>query len=244
MAGVSYHLLTVNKETGAFENLFSVTGKRVGNEIMKLGNFMILFPDAAQSFFEKDWTYYDFIDTMRHQEVSENIFEPEVVKSKLLATLDLLKTKDGFPMPHFNYFRLDDVMDIDAISVTLLGEELNKITVGGTYNPSESYNIQTYFDATNNYQRRGLEIYRDPPRVNAVDQEKNRQNSKLNLDVFPSKISILDCSQNARLGKEIKEVSLLLKTPLAYFEPEINNLVEICDLCIAHNLGLKTYVEY
>lgn len=242
--GVSYHIVPVNKETGKFENLFLITGKRINNEINKLGNVMIQFPERVLNYFEKDISYFDFIFSLKSQEISETTFEPEVVKQKLLQTIKTLETKDNFPINRYNYYRYEDEKDFTFLYVTLLGKELKKITLDDSFVDSEIYDINTSFDIFNNYNESGKQFYQWNKEVYVTDANNNRTTSSLNYDSFPSKIQIIKVERDYGFSKEIKEVSLILKKPFEHFEQELNDLIEICEECIKHNLGIKSYVSY
>jgi len=85
---VSYHLIPINKETGKFENLYVLCGSRHSNDISKLGDTLLTFTKETLQFFDVDQTYYDFIFSLRDQEVSTETYDPKVIKEKLLYTRD------------------------------------------------------------------------------------------------------------------------------------------------------------
>lgn len=243
--GVSYHLVPVNRKTEKFENIFKVFGKRINNEINILGNFLIQFPKRFLTFFGKDEEYFDFIFNLKKEEVSSLVYEPAELKSKLSEVMDTLKTKNNFPIKQFYGFNYEGLRDSSALYVNLKGEELNRIVQDGDFVNDDAFDISTIFDMYNGYNETGnRENNQNPPTVYIWDENKNRTTKELNLDVFPTKIKIIKCEQNYGLNQEIKEVHLILKTPYEYFEQELRNLSDLCEECMKHDLGIKSYVSY
>lgn len=243
--GVSYHLVPVEKETGQFKSMFSTFGRNITNEINILGSFLIQFSDRFLNYFEKDREYYDFVFSLSKHEISEDIFDPEIIKTKLIETRETLKIKNNFPINQFYGFKYDDNWESPGIYITLLGEELNKIIVDGEYQNDGLYDINTIFDIFNGYNELyQKEFYRYPPIVYINDNNNERTTKLLNLSAFPTKIRIEKSSYNFGLDRDLKDVSLILITPYEYFEKEIANLIDICEECTKHNLGIRSYVCY
>lgn len=242
---VSYHLVPVHKETGAFQSLYELTDKRMNNDYSKLANVTFEFQQQVLDFFEKEKTDYDFLFACLEQEVSEKTLVPSVLKNSLEEMLQILKTKTGFPIPAFYYFNYEDTRHFNFLYVTLLGSELNKIVVDKIYHASEAYAINTSFDMLNGYYRSGEEIKQwSSKEISIKDEAGNRSKGALDLSAFPSTIQIIKTERDYGFGKEIKKVDLILKSPFEHYEADLNSLIDLCQLCIEHDLGIKTYVDH
>ena len=237
---VSYHLIPINKETGKFENLYVLCGSRHSNDISKLGDTMLTFTKETLQFFDVDQTYYDFIFSLRDQEVSTETYDPKVIKEKLLYTRDTLKSESGFPIPAYNYFKYAEDQYITYLYATILGSELKSIVNHNNLEDDMEYNISIVIDIFSNYEKRYHKIEQFRTTLYVYDKNKERISSFFNYKAFPSKIKVIELENKP----DVKEIELVLKSPFEHFENELNNLIGLCDDCIKHNLGIKSHVSH
>lgn len=238
--GVSHHLSPVNLQTGKFQRESGITGTRLqfpSTDFSIFSLMMMLYPEKVLPYFGKDKEYYDFIFSFKEHEISEKIFDPSEIRAKLIEINNILRTKEDFPLGKYYYFVYGDAILNHYLYVTLTGRELNKIVEDKIYEAFESYDISTNFDEFS--QASKLQSKRT---VYVTDHSGKRTNSFLDLKAFPSTIAIIK-AQREDYG-EIKNIHLIFKEPFEHFEEELDRLIKVCDICIEHRLGLKSYVEY
>lgn len=238
---ISHHLTPVNLETGKFQRESEITGTRLqwpSTDFSTFSLMMTLYPEKVLPYFDKNNEYYDFIFSFKKYEVSEKIFDPSEIRTKLIEINNILKTKEGFPLGKYYYFAYEGVKLFNFLYVTLLGSELNKIVEDKIYEEFELYEISTTFDEFSQ-----ASMLQNKRTVYVTDKLRKRTNSILDFQAFPSTIEIYKVERNYGFGKEIKKVHLTIKEPVEHFQEEIDRLINVCAICIAHKLGLKSYVD-
>lgn len=241
---VSYHLIPVDKQTGATIQQDG-TMPKLKNDFSIFAALVIQYPDRFIGYFEKHELYFDFILCLRRLEKSTIIYQPNLLKSLFQELLGLLATKDGFPIPAFNYFRFEDTLDFKFLYANLQGSELNKIVEDKVYFKDSSFEIAASFDPWNNYTEtaQGGGFKQVNPIISIKTEEGNMFKSAMDLRAFPSELAINHASALMGIGKDAKQVSLVLKTPYEHLSPIFNDLIEVCDYCMERGYGLKSFIS-
>ncbi len=199
---------------------------------------MILYPEKILPYFEKNKEYYDFIFSFLEYEVSEKIFSPVEIRSKLVEIKNLLELKENFPLGKYYYFEFEDLKSNSFLYVTLKGSELNKIVENKIYNESILYDVNTNFDEHNQ-----ATLLRSNPTVSIKDENGQRTKSLLDFNAFPSTIHIEKVDRSHGFEKQSSKVNFVIKEPIEHFKEELDRLIKVCDICIDHSLGIKSYVD-
>ena len=134
-------------------------------------------------------------------------------------------------------------MESSHLYVNLKGHELNKIVEDKVYHNDSNFDINTSFDKWNNYSLVGEKFEQRDTVIYIKTKEGERFKSKLDLNSFPNEISINGTLSNINLSKEIKQISMVLKTPYEHLYPMFKNLIEVCNRCIDENYGLKSFIS-
>ncbi len=239
---VSYHLMPIDKKTESFVDLNSLKIK-LENDFSIFAELMINYPDKFNQYFAKHELYFDFIYSLRKSEISKITYQPENLKLLFIDLLEILKTKEGFPIKSFNYFNYEGLMESTYLYVYLDGNELNKFVEDKIYHNDSKFEINTSFDKWNNYSVIGGDFEQRNTIVYIKTEEGERFRSNLDLCAFPNVIKINGTQRNINLGKEINQVSLILKTPYEHLYPMFQNLIEVCNFCIDRNYGIKSFIS-
>lgn len=239
---VSYHLIPVDKNT---ESFVDTNGQSISlkNDFSLFAELMINFPDQFLPYFGKHELYFDFIFSLQKSEKSEITYQPENLKKLFTELLEILKTRDGFPIPSFKYFNFDDIMELTFLYAYIDGSELNKIVEEKSYSAALQYEISISFDKWNNYSMVKGIFEQGKTGVDVKSESGTRFTSYLDVNAFPGTIQVNGITRSIYLEKEVKQVSLVLKTPYEHLFPMFSNLIEVCDFCIERNYGLKSYVS-
>lgn len=240
---VSYHLIPVDKNTESFvdSNGHSMSLK---NDFSLFAELMINFPDQFLPYFGKHELYFDFIFSLQKSEKSEITYQPENLKKLFTELLEILKTRNGFPIPSFNYFNFEDIMELTFLYAYIDGSELNKIVEEKSYSAALQYEISISFDKWNNYSIVKRNFEQGKTGISIESESGARFSSYLDVNFFPGVIRVNGTTNSINLGKEISEVSFVLKTPYEHLYPMFHNLIEVCDFCIERNYGIKSFVSY
>ena len=99
--------------------------------------------------------FFDFIFSLTQSEISIITYQPEHLKALFIELLNILKTKEGFPIPRYNYFRYEGQMESTYLYVNVNGTELNKIVEDKNYSSHSNYDINASFDKWNNFSESG-----------------------------------------------------------------------------------------
>ncbi len=239
---VTYHLVPVDKTTNTFVDFHSL-GKNIPNDFSLFAELMFNHSDRFLHYFDKHELVFDFIYSLNESEISKITYEPESLKAIFLDLLEMLKTKEGFPINSFNYFGYEDVLETTFLHVNLKGSELNKIITGMDFHKDSDFDIRTSFDKWNNYSESNGVFEQKKAIVYIATPEGDRYHADLNYDAFPGILTINKTLNNINLGKAITQIQLIHKTPYEHLQPLFTNLIGICDLCIEHNFGIKSFVE-
>lgn len=180
---------------------------------------------------------------LNKSEISKIIYLPENLKSLFVELLEILKTKEGFPIKGFNYFNYDGLMESTFLYVNLKGGELNKIVEDKIYFKDADFDVNTSFDKWNNCFEYAGSLKQKQTTVYIKTEEGERFRSNLDLNSFPITLNVNRTLSNIRLGKEINKVDLIVKTPYEHLLPMFENLIAICGFCIEKNYGIKSFVE-
>lgn len=240
---VSYHLIPVDKKTGATIHLDGAMPK-LKNDFSIFANLVNQYPERFIGYFDKHELYFDFILCLRRLEKSTIIYQPNLLKSLCQELLGILATKEGFPIPAFNCFRFVGTKDFTYLYANLQGIELNKIVEDKVYFKDSSFEIAASFDIFNNYTEtaQGGDFKQVHPIISIKTEEGNRFKSAMDLRAFPSELSINHVLDSMGIGKDIKQVSLVLKTPYEHLSPMFNDLIAVCDYCMERDYGLKSFI--
>ena len=239
---VSYHLVPVDKETESFVDL-NWSQLQLNNEFSSFAELMMNYPDRFLFYFDKHELFFDFIFSLNQSEISKITYQPEHLKSLFLELLEILETKEDFPIPYFHYFKYEDQLESTFLYVNLRGEELNKLVEDKIYFKDGAFDVQISFDKWNNYAELRGEFRQKPTLVYIKMEEGERFRSNLDLTAFPGIVNINGTLKNIRLGREIKQVSLLLKSPYEHLAPMFRNLIDTCSYCIENNYSIKSFIS-
>jgi|GEM_PF-3037320 len=239
---VSYHLVPVDKGAESFIDMYSFDSN-INNGFSIFAELMINYPNEFLEYFDKHELFFDFVFCLKQTEVSKITYQPDNLKTLFQELLDILNTKENFPIKVFNYFKYEDIMESTFLYINLKGSELNKIIENQSYHGDSDFEIKISFDKWNNYAYQNGSFIQKPTYVHIKSTEGDRFHANLNLNAFPSKLKINGTLSNINLGKEIKEVSLVLKTPYEHLQPIFTNLIKLCDACKEKGYGIKSFIS-
>jgi hypothetical protein len=234
--------MPADKYTGAFIDTGSLNVK-LNNDFSIFAELMINHPDKFIGYFGKHKLFFDFIFSLNESEISKITYQPEHLKSLFFELLEILRTREGFPIQAFHCFRYEDLMESTCLYVNLSGRELNKIVEGKTYHNDSNYDLTTSFDKWNNYSENGGVFKQQNTFAYIRTEEGMSFRSNLNLSAFPGEININRTQSNINPGREVKKVYLILKTHYEHLAAMFNNLIEVCNVCIDRGYGVKSYVS-
>lgn len=234
--------MPVHKETNSFVEPGKLSTD-LNNDFSIFAELMINFPSKFIEYFNKHELFFDFIFSLTQSEISIITYQPEHLKALFIELLNILKTKEGFPIPWYNYFRYEGQMESTYLYVNVNGTELNKIVEDKNYSSHSNYDINASFDKWNNFSESGGIFKQGNTLVYIKTEEGINYRSNLDYNAFPGEIFINNTQDNIRLRKEIKKVFLVLKTPYEHLSDTFNNLIAICNVCIERGYGLKSYVS-
>lgn len=209
-----------------------------------LAELMINFPDQFLDYFEKHELTFDFIYSLKESEVSTTTYQAEQLKWLFKELLEILQTREGFPIPVFRFFNYENRMEGTALAVNLKGSELNKLVTDNGYFEHGDFEISTSFDNCHNYSLIRDEFIQTTPTVYVTTEENERFKSELDLSAFPGVITINHTHRNINLGRAIQQITLVAKTPYEHFLPMFTNLIATCDACMAKGYALKSRVSF
>lgn len=239
---VSYHLMPVDKKTEIFIDTYDA-GFKMNNDFSIFAELMINYPDRFLDYFDKHELFFDFIYSLNRSEISKITYQPENLKALFIELLEILKIKEEFPIKAFHYFQYEDLLESTFLYVNLIGSELNKIVEDKVYHKDSNFDVNTSFNKWNNYAENGGYFRQKPSTIYIKTEEGEQFRSNLDIKSFPGILLINRTQNNINLGREIKQVSLVLKTPYQHLFQMFTNLIELCDACEARNYGIKSYIS-